>query len=84
MLPALFVIAVIFICVMVFVSMRAAVRANDQIALLEALLREQKRQNAALKQLIELSSEPVAESVEPEPFFEPMPEADYPKFTAER
>ncbi|MBT0722357.1 hypothetical protein HGT70_13835 [Rosenbergiella collisarenosi] len=58
MLPALFGIAVVFFCVVVFVSMRRAVRANDHIALLEALLREQRKQTKMLSQLIELSCEP--------------------------
>ena len=58
MLPALFGIAVVFFCVVVFISMRRAVRANDQILLLEALLREQRKQTKVLQQLAELSCEP--------------------------
>lgn len=58
MLPALFGIAVVFFCVVVFISMRRAVRANDQILLLEALLREQRKQTKVLQQLVELSLEP--------------------------
>ena len=58
MLPALFGIAVVFFCVVVFISMRRAVRANDQILLLEALLREQRKQTKVLHQLVELSCEP--------------------------
>ncbi|MBT0717121.1 hypothetical protein HGT71_02305 [Rosenbergiella epipactidis] len=58
MLPALFGIAVVFFCVVVFISMRRAVRANDQILLLEALLREQRKQTKVLQQLVELSCEP--------------------------
>ena len=57
MLPALFGIAVVFFCVVVFISMRRAVRANDQILLLEALLREQRKQTKVLQQLVELSCE---------------------------
>ena len=38
--------------------MRRAVRANDQILLLEALLREQRKQTKVLQQLVELSCEP--------------------------
>lgn len=83
MLPALFGIAVVFFCVVVFIAMRTAVRANEQIALLEALLKEQKRQTSALKHLIELSSEPLVETV-PEAVEEETEEADYLKFTAER
>ncbi|SEQ68250.1 YebO-like protein [Rosenbergiella nectarea] len=63
MLPALFGIAVVFFCVVVFISMRRAVRANDQILLLEASLREQRKQTKILQQLVELSCEP--EVVEP-------------------
>ncbi len=84
MLPALFGIAVVFFCVVVFISMRSAVRANDQIALLEALLKEQKRQTHALNQLIELSSEPKLDELEEALDDVVVEENGHLNFTAER
>ncbi|WP_024553322.1 YebO family protein [Franconibacter helveticus 513] len=43
---------------------RASVRANEQIALLEALLEQQKRQNALLRRLCD-ANEPEAASAAP-------------------
>ncbi|MBT0726288.1 YebO family protein [Rosenbergiella australiborealis] len=84
MLPALFAIAVVFFCVVVFVSMRKAVRANDQIALLEALLREQRKQTKMLNQLIELSCEPENDVAEQEEAVQVVEEPSHLMFRAER
>ncbi|MBT0722964.1 hypothetical protein HH682_00600 [Rosenbergiella sp. S61] len=85
MLPALFGIAVVFFCVVVFISMRRAVRANDQVLLLEALLREQRKQTKILNQLVELSCEPeIAESFEESDSEQPAEEPSHLTFRAER
>ena len=52
-LPGLIALAVVFALIIWFFVNRASVRANDKIQLLEALLREQKKQNALLKRLVE-------------------------------
>ncbi len=85
MLPALFGIAVVFFCVVVFISMRRAVRANDQILLLEALLREQRKQTKVLQQLVELSCEPESTVAEVENSHEQaVEEPSHLTFSAER
>ncbi len=87
MLPALIAVAVIFALIIWFYINRASVRANDRVHLLEALLREQKKQNALLRQLVEVN-------LPPEPAEEPAPqeaplvaepeENGYMKFVPER
>ncbi|ARU94186.1 YebO family protein [Tatumella citrea] len=87
MLPALIAVAVIFALIIWFFINRASVRANDRVHLLEALLREQKKQNALLKRLLELNlpPEPVEEEVPEEaPVVAEPEENGYLKFVPER
>ena len=84
MLPALFGIAVVFFCVVVFISMRRAVRANDHILLLEALLREQRKQTKMLHELIELSCEPAEDPANENDEEPTLDEPSHLTFKAER
>ncbi len=86
-LPALIAVAVIFALIIWFFINRASVRANDRVHLLEALLREQKKQNALLKRLLELNlpPEPVEEEVPEEaPVVAGSDDNGYLKFVPER
>lgn len=86
-LPALVAVAVIFALIIWFFINRASVRANDRVHLLEALLREQKKQNALLKRLIEMNlpPEPVEQEVSEEvPAAAESEENGYLKFVPER
>lgn len=83
-LPALIALAVIFALIIWFFVNRASVRANDKIRLLEALLREQKKQNALLKRLVEYHM-PVVPDVAGEPPVVAEPEGnEYLQFVPER
>lgn len=88
-LPALIAVAVIFALILWFFVNRASVRASEKVALLEALLHEQKKQNALLKRLLETQyvedESPVSAAVA-EPVVEeaPEPENPYLKFVPER
>ncbi|WP_294905039.1 YebO family protein [Tatumella sp. UBA2305] len=84
-LPALIAVAVIFALIIWFYINRASVRANDRVHLLEALLREQKKQNVLLKRLLELNlpPEPTEEEV-PEPVVAESEDNGYLKFVPER
>mgnify|MGYP004714467875 CR=1 FL=1 len=83
-LPALIALAVIFALIIWFFVNRASVRANDKIQLLEALLREQKKQNALLKRLVEYHM-PVVPDVAGEPPVVAEPEGnEYLQFVPER
>lgn len=87
-LPALVAVAVVFALILWFFVNRASVRASEQVTLLEALLHEQKKQNALLKRLIDtqlideqgpatVAAAPVAEEAS-------EPENVYLKFVPER
>ncbi|GAA0472493.1 MULTISPECIES: YebO family protein [Tatumella] len=87
LLPVLIAAAVIFALIIWFFVNRASVRANEQVHLLEALLREQKKQNALLKQLVTLHTPPEAEitgSPTEESLFRETEENGYMKFVPER
>lgn len=85
LLPTLVAVAVVFALVLWFFVNRASVRASEKVALLEALLHEQKKQNALLKRLVE-SQAPVVETpiAEPEPEAVDAQENGYLKFVPER
>ncbi|WP_029686788.1 YebO family protein [Tatumella saanichensis] len=89
-LPALVAAAVIFALILWFFVNRASVRASEKVALLEALLHEQKKQNALLKRLLETQyvedgvAAPTAPIAEPAVEEVPEPENPYLKFVPER
>ncbi|MBK0000182.1 MULTISPECIES: YebO family protein [Erwiniaceae] len=72
-------LVIIGLVVWFFVN-RASVRANQQIQLLEALLEEQKRQNALLRKL----TENAADKAQPEPAPEDDAEKDFIRMIPER
>ncbi|MEJ4044470.1 YebO family protein [Erwinia sp. SLM-02] len=72
-------LVIIGLVVWFFVN-RASVRANQQIQLLEALLEEQKRQNALLRKLTENTSE----KAQPEQAPEDDAEKDFIRMIPER
>lgn len=72
-------LVIIGLVVWFFVN-RASVRANQQIQLLEALLEEQKRQNALLRKLTDNASD----KVEPEPVPEDDAEKNFIRMIPER
>lgn len=72
-------LVIIGLVVWFFVN-RASVRANQQIQLLEALLEEQKRQNALLRKL----TENAADKVQPEQAPEDDAEKDFIRMIPER
>lgn len=86
LLPVLVAVAVVFVLIIWFFINRASVRANDKVLLLEALLREQKKQNALLKRLIE--NQTPEEPAQPEeaavPATEDSQENGYLRFVPER
>lgn len=82
-LPALIALAVIFALIIWFFVNRASVRANDKIQLLEALLREQKKQNALLKRLVDYHM-PVVPEVADEPVVTEPEGNEYLQFVPER
>ncbi|KFD18775.1 MULTISPECIES: YebO family protein [Tatumella] len=82
-LPSLIALAVIFALIIWFFVNRASVRANDKIQLLEALLREQKKQNALLKRLVEYHM-PVVPEVADEPVVAEPEGSEYLQFVPER
>ena len=81
-LPAAMLAVIVLGLVLWFFVHRASARANEQIALLQALLEQQKRQNALLRRLCEAS-----EPTQPEPVKKNGPQDeddDFIRLVAER
>ncbi|ECS0945321.1 hypothetical protein HVE56_003728 [Salmonella enterica] len=76
------VVLVVGLALWFFVN-RASSRANEQIELLEALLDQQKRQNALLRRLCE-ANEPEKEAEPPTAASEPKEDEDIIRLVAER